>query len=68
MSIRSGSQDGNLVGTLTNPSSLPGSFGRARFTAPDGGIDLAAATTYWVVLDSTSGSTITAIRFTSFRQ
>ena len=37
-------------GTLTNPASLPGTFGLVQFTA-SGGIDLAPNTTYWVVID-----------------
>ena len=40
------------IATLTNPSALPtGGNEAAQFTASGGGIDLAASTTYFVVLD-----------------
>ena len=39
---------GTSLGTLTNPSSLSTSFGLVEFTAPEGGIVLAANTTYRV--------------------
>ena len=43
---------GSSVGTLANPTSLPtGNNQLAQFTASGGGIDLAANTTYFVVID-----------------
>ena len=45
----SGSPDGtNILGTLTNPASLSSTYAEAEFMAPEGGIALAASTTYWV--------------------
>ena len=45
---------GNSIGTLTNPASLPkGADQVAQFTASGGGIDLAANTTYFLVIDVT---------------
>ncbi len=58
VSIRSesaGRPGGSLLGTLTNPSSLPGSAALTRFAASGSGIDLAANTTYFVEVDITSG-------------
>ena len=61
----SGSPDTSL-GTLTKPSSLPtGSFQSAQFTASEGGIDLAANTTYFVVVDSGESRSNTRLRTTS---
>ena len=40
-------------GTFTNPSSLD--FGFNEFTAPGEGFELAANTTYWVVVEGTRG-------------
>ena len=45
----SGSPDGNTtLGTLTNPANLSSTYAEAEHTAPEGGIALAANTTYWV--------------------
>ena len=52
--IRSDSngEPGAVVGTLTNPSDQTFSTDRVlTFTAPEGGIDLEAGTTYWFMLD-----------------
>ena len=50
-----GSNPGStIVGTLTNPGS--GVVGFNTFTAPEGGIDLAASTTYFIDIRMTSGS------------
>ena len=49
-----GSDPGTVVGTLTNPGS--GAAGFNTFTAPGGGIDLAASTTYFVDIRGLSGS------------
>ncbi len=46
---------GSVVGTLTNPASLPSSNSAIQYAAPSGGIDLDANKTYWVVIDITSG-------------
>ena len=46
-----GSPGSTVAGALTFPSSLPSSWGNARFTTTGGGIDLDAGTTYWVVID-----------------
>ena len=49
---------GAVVGTLTNPGSLPGRGGGfARFTAAGGGIDLAPGSRYFVVIDVGEGAT-----------
>ena len=50
----SGTQPGELLATLTKPSSMVD--GVNTFTVPDGGIDLDPETTYWVVLDMRAGS------------
>ena len=39
---------------LTKPTSLPSTAGPAQFTASEGGIDLDANTTYWVVVDTSN--------------
>src|SRR5262249_42151328 len=49
-----GLQPGSLVGTLTTPASIPTTLSDVTFTAS--GLDLAANSTYWVVLKATSGS------------
>ncbi len=48
-----------IVGTLTNPAvaALPGQLGTVQITAPGAGIDLAANTRYWIVIESTTSST-----------
>ncbi len=49
--------NGTVIGTLTNPSSLPTSTTNVTFSAADGGIGLAANTVYFVVWDvSATGS------------
>ena len=47
---------GSSLGTLTNPTSLPSSHRLVQFTAPGGGIDLTANTTYFVKTAGPSGS------------
>ena len=46
------------MGTLTNPAQtdLPGQLGTVRITAPGAGIDLAANTTYWLMIEVSTGS------------
>ena len=63
VTIRSDSSGapGGIVGTLTNPASLPTSTlqtGSTGFAAPGGGIDLAAGATYWVVAEHISGASL----------
>ncbi len=65
VSIRSGSQTGTNLGTLSNPVTLPSTIGPARFDAPSGGIQLAANTNYWVLLDVTSASDNTRLKRTT---
>ncbi len=55
-----GSPGSTVVGTLTNPSSLPTSWSNARFTHATG-FDLAADTTYWVRIDYASGPPPTSL-------
>ena len=50
---------GALVGTLTNPASLPSSAGLVEFTAPSGGIPLDASTKYWLAFDITADPSTT---------
>ncbi len=45
------SSSGSILGTLTNPASLPGTKQNVQFTAPKGGIGLAAEMTYRVRID-----------------
>ena len=52
-SSNASAEPGDSLGTLTNPASLPETASSIRFEAPSGGIVLAAATTYFVVLDVT---------------
>ena len=52
---------GAALGTLANPASLPAN-GTARFTASGNGIALAANTTYFVVIDTSSAGTGTVYR------
>ena len=47
---------GAVLDTLANPASLTAVNRLHRFTATGGGIDLAAGTKYWVVVDSSTGS------------
>ena len=56
---------GSVVGTLTNPASVPLSASNVRYAAPGGGIDLDANKTYWVMIDVTQGSGISRIVGTS---
>ncbi len=55
---------GASLGGLTNPTSLPGSFGLAQFTAA-GGIWLSPSTSYFVVVDVSSGGSSTQLGITS---
>ena len=60
----SGSPGTSLTdGTLTNPASL--SAGLNQFTPSGAGIDLAASTTYWVVVDVASGGNATQLTTTA---
>ena len=53
-SSNASAEPGDSLGTLTNPAALPEAVAEStRFEAPSGGIVLAAATTYFVVLDVT---------------
>ncbi|MYG97788.1 MAG: hypothetical protein F4195_14470, partial [Gammaproteobacteria bacterium] len=45
---------GSSLGTLTNPALTAGSNQKFTFTASGQGIDLAANTQYWIVIDNTS--------------
>ena len=49
----SSNDPGDSLGTLTNPASWPSTAGLAQHDAPSAGIELAAGTTYWLVLDIT---------------
>ena len=53
VTIRSDSSGspGSVVGTLTNPASLPTTYGNTDFMASGAGIHLDADTTYWLVWD-----------------
>ena len=66
VSIRADSSGnpGSSLGTFTNPASLPNSFGLVQFTASGNGIDLAADTTYFVMVDATGGTQNTQWRDT----
>ena len=63
VSIRSGSETGTNLGTLTNPATLPAN-GTAQFNAPGDGIQLDADTNYWVLIDVNTATTSTLIPFT----
>ena len=67
VSIRrdSSGSPGTILGTLTNPASLPSSFANVRYTAPAGGIDLDANTKYWLVIDVTVGWNPTQVSLTN---
>ena len=52
----SSGEPGSNLGTLTNPASWPTPYDNVRFSASGSGIDLAANTIYWVVLDTTDDS------------
>ncbi len=59
VSIHSASSSGNpdsSLGTLTTTTTLGGAWADVWFNAPDGGIDLAADTTYFVVVEATGGT------------
>ena len=56
---------GDKVGTLTNPTSLPASEQNITYSAPEGGIALKASTTYFVVIDVSSGSVSTQVNATA---
>jgi hypothetical protein len=49
-------QPGSSVGTLTSPSTI-GALGNYTFT-PSGALSLATNSTYWVVLEALSGTTL----------
>ncbi len=70
VTIRSDSSGvpGGIVGTLTNPASLPQfvlQTGSTGFTAPGGGIDLAPGRTYWVTVQHSSGGSLAVSRTSS---
>ncbi len=48
-------EPGSLLGTLTNPATLPSALEAVQFKSSTG-IDLGAGTTYWLVLDSSSSA------------
>ncbi len=54
----SGGSPGSSLGTLTNPALTAGSNQKFTFTASGQGIDLAANTQYWIVIDNTSTSVL----------
>ena len=56
---------GASLGTLTDPASIPATAAATRFTAPAGGIELAANTTYWVLVDMTAGKNDATIHTTT---
>ena len=56
---------GTSLDKLKNPTSLPTSFELVSFTASGSGIDLAANTTYFVVVEVDSGSTVVDIVVTT---
>ncbi|MYH24210.1 MAG: hypothetical protein F4156_03220, partial [Holophagales bacterium] len=67
VSIRSDSagSPGASVGTLTNPASLPAGNGIVTYSAPEGGIALRANTTYFVLVDVSSGNLNTSFTRTA---
>ena len=67
VSIRSDSSGspGASVGTLTNPASLQDGFGIITYSAPEDGIALRANTTYFVMVDVSSGGTATQFTTTA---
>ena len=61
----SGGSPGSSLGTLTNPASFPVSSSDQTLTFTSTGIDLAASTTYFLVIDSSSNRGLEGIRATS---
>ena len=55
----------NLQGTLTNPATLPGTFGEVVFTASGDGIALDPNTDYWMVIDVSTGDDTTKVASTT---
>ena len=55
---------GSSLGTLTNPPANLGDFMRQQFTASGDGIDLAANTVYWLVIDVSRESSSSRINLT----
>ena len=60
----SGESPGSSLGTLTNPASFPVSSSDQTLTFTSTGIDLAANTTYFLVLDMNTTTVGTALRVT----
>ncbi|MDE0136078.1 MAG: hypothetical protein OXM54_14680, partial [Acidimicrobiaceae bacterium] len=60
----SGGSPGSSLGTLTNPSSFPTSTSDQKLTFTSAGIDLAASTTYFLVMDVGSLQNLTQFRLT----
>ena len=60
VSIHSDSSNapGTSLGTLTQQGSVPSTTGPVRFNASGDGIDLAANTRYWLVLDVSTENAI----------
>ncbi len=62
----SGTPSTTSLGTLTTTTTtLPSTFGLVQFDAPGTGISLTAGTTYWVVIDVTTGSNTTELQRTT---
>ena len=61
----SGGSPGSSLGTLTNPASFPVSSSDQTLTFTSTGIDLAASTTYFLVIDMSSNRGLEGIRATS---
>ncbi len=61
----SGGSPGSSLGTLTNPVSFPVSSSDQTLTFTSTGIDLAASTTYFLVIDMSSNRGLEGIRATS---
>ena len=55
----------NLVGTLTNPATLPSTFGEVVFNASGDGISLDANKFYWMVIDVSTGDSTTKVESTT---
>ena len=66
VSIHSDSSNapGTSLGTLTQQGSLPSTTGPVRFNASGDGIDLAANTRYWLVLDVSTPNSSAEVRIT----
>ena len=61
----SGGSPGFSLGTLTNPASFPVSSSDQTLTFTSTGIDLAANTTYWLVLDMSASRNASSFRITN---